>query len=124
MCCCFGFWLFTNKKNKSHNNYYYLETRNMSPDCNHCNKSMKLSFCPFSAFLFASSAAAYTGYLARKAKKTNEKKFDVVFILGGPVRIFAYSLVKVPTSNLSTFLTNTYIHRVQAKELSVSYCPR
>jgi UMP-CMP kinase len=45
---------------------------------------MKLSFCPFSAFLFASSAAAYTGYLARKAKKTNEKKFDVVFILGGP----------------------------------------
>ena len=70
----------------------YLETRTMSSDCNHCNKSMKLSFCPFSAFLFASSAAAYTSYLARKAKKTSQKKFDVVFILGGPVRIFAYPL--------------------------------
>jgi len=38
-------------------------------ECSHCNKSMKLSFCPFSAFLFASSAAAYTLYLWRKESK-------------------------------------------------------
>lgn len=70
---------------------------------------MKLSFCPFSAFLFASSAAAYTGYLARKAKKTNEKKFDVVFILGGPVRIFAYPFMKVPNNQTYSF-SNLYFY--------------
>jgi hypothetical protein len=30
---------------------------------------MKLSFCPFTAFLFASSASAYTSYIRRKAKR-------------------------------------------------------
>lgn len=62
----------------------------MGSESNHCNKSMKLSFCPFSAFLFASSASAYTSYIRRKAKRSmgatcsKSKKFQVVFILGGP----------------------------------------
>ena len=70
----------------------------MGKDCNHCNKSMKLSFCPFSLFLFASTAAAYSGYIRHKAQKmpmesessspipssSGAKKFKVVFILGGP----------------------------------------
>eukprot|EP00979_Chaetoceros_neogracilis_P002441 scaffold424_cov127-Chaetoceros_neogracile.AAC.9 len=48
------------------------------------------SFCPFSAFLFLSSASAYTSYIRRKAKRamgitcSKNKKFQVVFILGGP----------------------------------------
>lgn len=73
---------------------------------------MKLSFCPFSAFLFLSTAVAYTRYLSRShsnskpdhnkeshsasssttsepmsspsSSKPNQPKFQVVFILGGP----------------------------------------
>jgi UMP-CMP kinase len=46
----------------------------------------KLSFCPFSLFLFASSAAAYSNNLRRKSKKSasSNEKFQVVFVLGGP----------------------------------------
>lgn len=48
---------------------------------------MKSSFCPFSFFLFASSAAAYSGYLRKKSKKPimkSDEIFEVVFVLGGP----------------------------------------
>lgn len=56
---------------------------------------MKLSFCPFSAFLFASTAYAYTSHIRRRSNvnvltksctknTTPEPKFQVVFILGGP----------------------------------------
>ena len=51
---------------------------------------MNIPFCPFSAFLFASSAGAYTSYIRRKAKRSmgtcssTNKQFQVVFILGGP----------------------------------------
>ena len=52
---------------------------------------MKLSFCPFSAFLFASTALAYTSYVRRQSSKKSTlslsdkcPEFQVVFILGGP----------------------------------------
>ncbi len=65
-------------------------------NCHSCNKSMKLGFCPFSAFLFASSAIAYSRYIHQKSLKMGNKeatsassssdssKFQVVFVLGGP----------------------------------------
>lgn len=50
---------------------------------------MKLSICPFSLFLFASSAAAYIGHSRKKSKKLtmatdSDETFQVVFVLGGP----------------------------------------
>mmetsp|Transcript_18526 Transcript_18526/g.27329 ORF Transcript_18526/g.27329 Transcript_18526/m.27329 type:complete len:239 (-) Transcript_18526:92-808(-) len=56
---------------------------------------MKFVFCPFSAFLFASSAVAYSKYIRQKSLKmgnrgvsssssSDSSKFQVVFVLGGP----------------------------------------